>query len=151
MVAIGWLVCFTICRLPSPFPKDPRTVMHPNRASSSLSDSYCQPIIIYSPFSVRNPLSSSKRQGQRDLDHGSLTRGPSRRWGTRPFLSRSATQQVFGLPPPPDANHTSCAVTSVSHDATSSRTCPTGCPQAIGGYEATAYGLPLYVPVRVRP
>ena len=34
---------------------------------------YCQPIIIYSPFSVRNPLSSSKRQGQRDIDYGSLT------------------------------------------------------------------------------
>ena len=57
----------------------------------------CQPIILYSPLSVRNPLSTSKLRGQWDLDHGSLTQGPSRRWGARAFLSRSATQQVFGL------------------------------------------------------
>ena len=39
-----------------------------------------------------------KLWGQRDLDHGSLTQGPSRHWGARAFLSSSATQQVFGIP-----------------------------------------------------
>ena len=100
----------------------------------------CQPIILYSPLSVRNPLSTSKLRGQRDL-----TMAPSPK-----------VLHAVGGPGPSSADQLpsrflDCTVTSVSHDATSSTTCPTGCPQATGGYEATAYGIPLYVPVRVRP
>ena len=123
--------------------------MYPNRTSSSLSDSAASPLLYTAP-SVCATLSAAPSFG----GNGTWITAPSPNvlhavGGPGPSSADQLPSR--SLDSPADANYTSCAVTSVSHDATSSRICPTGCPQATGGYEATAYGIPLYVPVRVRP